>query len=67
MGQIFASDMGFWNKYRECKKLLTNEFYVPFLKKIAAKPLVMNERLFGRLVRLKLYLLLSILMQVRRG
>ena len=67
VGQIFASNMGFWNKYRECKKLLTNEFYVPFLKKIAVKPLVMNERLFGRLVRLKLYLLLSVLMQVRRG
>ena len=47
--------------------MLTNEFYVPFLKKIAVKPLVMNERLFGRLVRLKLYLLLSVLMQVRRG
>ena len=67
VGLIFASDLGFWNKYRECKKLLTSEFYVPFLKKVATKPLVKNERLFGRLVRLKLYLLLSVLMQVRRG
>ncbi len=67
VGHIFASDLKFWDKYRECKKLLTNEFYIPFLNKIATKPLVKNERLFGRLVRLKLYLFLSFLMQVRRG
>ena len=67
VGQIFASNAGFWEKYRQSKRLLTDAFYVPFLKKINKKPLVQNEKLFGLLVRCKLYLLLSVLMQIRRG
>lgn len=67
VGQIFASDLGFLEKYRECRRLLKSEFYKEFLAGIPKMSLVKNEKLFGRLVHFRQYLLLSLLMQVRRG
>ncbi len=67
IGQLFSSNLSFFAKYRECRRLLTCDFYDGFLRKIPTMNLVKNEKTFGRLVSCKMFFLLSLLMQIRRG
>ena len=66
-GLIFSCDLSFFKKYRELVRLLKNPFFKNFIDKVPQLKLNKNERLFGNLAYYKLYLILAIILQIRRG
>ena len=66
-GQLFASSLSFWAKYKKLKVLMNDPFYVPFIAGVPSMRLVGNEKVFGLLAYRKLYFLLAVILWRRRG
>lgn len=66
IAQMFSAKGSFFQKYLTSKKILNEDFYRPFLKKIPQLRLIRNERIFAFLAYFRLDLLLALLMRIRR-